>query len=121
VGPDQVQGQGPEQVQEATPSADTAGSAASGAPAGVALAGRSGVRLRATLRMEELDDEFVVLDAPSGMVYRLEGPAAAVIRVLRGDPHGELDELTARTEPTLAEVITALAEAGILEHDSVPA
>jgi hypothetical protein len=68
----------------------------------------SELRIAADLRVETIDDEVVVLDPPSGVVFRLEGAAARLVSALHvgGTPDpADLDRL---------EVIAALREAHIL-------
>jgi hypothetical protein len=65
---------------------DTPSSEVPSGPAPLPVPVADDVRVAAHLRVERLDDEYVVLDTPKGVVYRLSGPAAYVLGALHGDP-----------------------------------
>jgi hypothetical protein len=67
-----------------------------------------GLRVADDLRVETLDDEVVVLDAVSGIVFRLQGVAARIVSTLHAGGTVDAEDLAA------TDIVDALREAQIL-------
>lgn len=66
------------------------------------------LRVADDLRVETLDDEVVVLDAVSGIVFRLQGVAARIVATLHAGGTVDEEDLAA------TDIVEALREAQIL-------
>lgn len=70
---------------------------------------RERIRLRDGLRVEDLGDEIVILDADGDALHRVDGDATAAVRLLQ-------DGVARRDIPAeLTDAVTSLADAGLVD------